>query len=69
MWVKQDGAKCYTAEATFDVLGLVYEDRIISSRADVVWKILLVATDEFSIKTSFRKSLLTVPLVAIVVAL
>ena len=28
---------CHTAEATLDVLGPVFEDRIISRRADVVW--------------------------------
>ena len=33
----QDGATCHTAEATFDVLRPLYEDRIISCRVDVVW--------------------------------
>ena len=28
---------CHTAEATFDVLHPVFEDRIINRRADVVW--------------------------------
>ena len=28
---------CYTAEATLDVLRPVFEDRIISRRADVLW--------------------------------
>ena len=28
---------CHTAEAIFDVLRPVFEDRIISRRADVVW--------------------------------
>ena len=28
---------CHTAEATLDVLRSVYEDRIISRKADVVW--------------------------------
>ena len=28
---------CHTAEATLDVLRPVFEDRIISHRADVVW--------------------------------
>ena len=28
---------CHTAEATLDVLRSVFEDRIISRRADVVW--------------------------------
>ena len=34
---QQDGATCHTAEATLDVLRPVFKDRIISSRADVVW--------------------------------
>ena len=33
----KDGATCLTVEATRDVLRLVFEDRIISRRADVVW--------------------------------
>ena len=37
IWFQQDGATCHTAEATFDVLRPVFEDRIISRRADVVW--------------------------------
>ena len=37
IWFRQDGAKCHTAEATHDVLRPVFEDRIISRRADVVW--------------------------------
>ena len=37
IWFQQDGATCYTAEATLDVLNLVFEDRIISRRADIVW--------------------------------
>ena len=36
IWFQQDGATCLTAEATFDVLRLVFEDHIISRRADVV---------------------------------
>ena len=36
IWFKQYGATCHTAEATFDVLRPVFEDRIISRRADVV---------------------------------
>ena len=34
---QQDGATCHTAEATLNVLRPVFEDRIISRRADVVW--------------------------------
>ena len=37
IWFQQDGATCHTAEATIDVLRPVFEDRIISRRADVVW--------------------------------
>ena len=37
IWFQQDGATCHTAEATLDVLSPVFEDRIISPRADVVW--------------------------------
>ena len=37
IWVQQDRAMCRTAEATLDVLRLIFEDRIISRRADVVW--------------------------------
>ena len=34
IWFRQDGA---TAEVTLDVLRPVFEDRIISRRANVVW--------------------------------
>ena len=37
IWFQQDGATCHTAEPTLDVLHPVFEDRIISRRADVVW--------------------------------
>ena len=37
IWFQQDGATCHTAETTLDVLLSVYEDRIISRRAGVVW--------------------------------
>ena len=36
-WFQQDGATYHTAEATLDVLCPVFEDRINSRRADVVW--------------------------------
>ena len=36
IWFQQDGATGSTAEATLDVLCAVFEDRIISRRADVV---------------------------------
>ena len=37
IWFQQDGAMCHTAECTLDVLRPVFEDRIISRRADIVW--------------------------------
>ena len=37
IWFQQDGATYHTAEATLDVLGPVFEDRIISRRTEVVW--------------------------------
>ena len=37
LWFQQDGATCHTAEATPDVLLPIFEDLIISRRADVVW--------------------------------
>ena len=37
IWFQKNSATCHTAEATFDVLRPVSEDRIISRRADVVW--------------------------------
>ena len=37
IWFQQDGATCHTAEATLDVMRSVFENRIISRRADVVW--------------------------------
>ena len=37
IWFQLYGATCHTAEATLDVLRPVFEDRIISRRANVVW--------------------------------
>ena len=37
IWFQQDGATCHTAEATLDVMRPVFEDRIISRKADIVW--------------------------------
>ena len=37
VWFQQDGVTCYTAEAILDVLHPVFEDRIISRKADVIW--------------------------------
>ena len=37
IWFQQDSATCHTAEAILDVLRSVFEDRITSRRADVVW--------------------------------
>ena len=38
IWFQQDGATCHTAIATLDVLRPDFEDRIISRRADIVWR-------------------------------
>ena len=37
MWFQQDGVTGHTDEATLDVSRRVFENRIISRRADVVW--------------------------------
>ena len=37
IWFQQEGTTCHTTEATLDVLSTVFEDLIISRRADVVW--------------------------------
>ena len=37
IWIQQDSATCHTGKATLDVLRPVFEDHIISCRADVVW--------------------------------
>ena len=37
IWFQQNGATCHTAESTLDVLRPNFEDRINSSRVDVVW--------------------------------
>ena len=36
IWFQQEGATYHTAKAALDVLGPVFEDRIISRRADVI---------------------------------
>ena len=36
IWCQQDGVRCHTAETKLNVLLSVFEDRIISRRADVV---------------------------------
>ena len=36
IWFQKNSATCHTAEATFDVLRPVSEDRIISHRTDVI---------------------------------
>jgi len=38
IWFQQDGASCYTANATIDLLRTVFENRIISRNADVNWE-------------------------------
>ena len=35
IWFQQDGATCHTVESTLDILRPVFEDLIISRRADV----------------------------------
>ena len=37
IWFQQDSVTCLTVEATLGVLRCVFEDRIISRRADAVW--------------------------------
>ena len=37
IWFQQDGVTCHTAEAILDDLRRVFEDGMISRRADVVW--------------------------------
>ena len=37
IWFQQEASTCHTAKATLDVLRHVFEDRIISRIADVVW--------------------------------
>ena len=37
IWFQQNGATCHTAKTIFDVLRPVFEDRIISRRADILW--------------------------------
>ena len=37
IWFQQDGGTYHTTVATLDVLRPVFENRIISCRADVVW--------------------------------
>ena len=36
VWFEQNGPLYHTAEATLDVLRLIFEDRIISRRSDVI---------------------------------
>ena len=37
IWFQQDGTTCHTAEAALDSLCPIFEDHIISRKADVVW--------------------------------
>ena len=37
IWFQHNGTTCHTAEATLDVLRPVFEDPIMSRRADIVW--------------------------------
>ena len=36
---QQDGATCHTAKTSFDALRPVFEDRLITRRAEVIWPI------------------------------
>ena len=60
---QQDGATCHIAEATLDVLRTVFEDRIISRRADVVWPlrhrwtIIRVVPSKISVKPASQTKL------------
>ena len=60
IWFQQDGATCHTAEATLDVLRPVFEDRIISRSADVVWHrwtIICVVPSKISVMPTSQKQL------------
>ena len=37
IWFQQDGSTFHTANATLDVLWPIFEESIISRRADVIW--------------------------------
>ena len=37
VWFQQDGATCHTANVTIELLGTVFENRIISRNSDVNW--------------------------------
>ena len=37
IWFQQDGAPCHTAHVSIDLLRTVFEDRIISRNANVIW--------------------------------
>ena len=37
IWLQQGGATCHITEAILDVLRTVFEDSIISLKADIVW--------------------------------
>ena len=56
IWFQQDGTTCHTAEATVVVSRPVFEDCIISRRADVVWSCDLTPLDYYlwgAIKNKF----------------
>ena len=54
IWFQQNGATCHITEATLDVLRPVFEDRIISRRADVVWLKLKVSLQVPLAKDTFN---------------
>ena len=37
VWFQQDGATCHTTNVTIELLGTVFENRIISRNSDVNW--------------------------------
>ena len=58
IWFQQDCATCHTAEATLDVLRPVFEDRIISRRADVVWAITCGVPSKISVTPTSQRQLM-----------
>ena len=55
--ILEDGATPHTAEATLDVLRPVFEDRIISHRANVVRTIICAVPSKISIMTISQRQL------------
>ena len=57
IWFQQVGATCHTAEDTLDVLRPVFEHRIISRRADVVWTIICGVPSKISVTPTSQRQL------------